>query len=343
MRNAFLYAFILLAIYACVSKGEVAVQERINGVCFVAPPHQITAEVMQPIREANAGWIAVVPYAFTYKGDPHINYDTSRQWWGERSEGVIQTITYAHQAGLKVMLKPHVWVIGQGWPGDFTLESEAEWQVWEEQYGRYLRTMTDIADSMGVEMLCIGTEYRHPAAERPDFWKAQIQTIRARYSGLLTYAANWDNFQNITFWDQLDYIGIDAYFPLCEQKTPTLQTLRKGWQEPLQQIKNIQSDFDKPILFTEYGYQSADYMAKGHWEASQGEQPVNLEAQQRGYQVLYEVFWEEPWFAGGFLWKWFADHSEAGGEAHNGYTPQNKPALSIIKEVYAQKPLLNEK
>ncbi len=336
MAKNFLYVFTAFVTLSCTSQSQqTPLGERINGVCLVAPPQPLAPDDLQPVKELGAGWVAVVPYAFSYGGnDPRINYDTSRQWWGERKAGVVTTIRYAQAAELKVMLKPHVWVRGQGWPGDFTLDSEAKWQQWEESYATYLRTITHIADSMQVEMLCIGTEYRHAVVERPDFWRNLIQETRVNYSGQLTYAANWDNFENVTFWDELDYIGIDAYWPLCERQTPTSKTLADGWREPLRSIQRVQQQYQKPVLFTEYGYESRDYTAQGHWQTSEETKVVNLEAQQRAYQALYDAFWGQSWFAGGFLWKWFPNHSEAGGEAHTGYSPQNKPVVSVIQKNY---------
>lgn len=329
-----LYCLVLLIDLSCESVGQKV--ESIDGVCFVAPPNPIKVQDLKSVQEINADWIAVVPYAFAYAGDPNIIYDTSRQWWGERSEGVVQTIAYAKQLGMKIMLKPHVWVKGQGWPGDFTLESEEEWQQWEEAYAQYLQTITRIADSMQVEMLCIGTEYRKAVVERPEFWRSLIDTIRLHYSGKLTYAANWDNYENVVFWDQLDYIGIDAYFPLCEDQTPDQATLIDAWKAPFRSISRIQRRFGKPVLFTEYGYRSADYTSHGHWLFSRENLASNMEAQKNAYEALYEVFWDEPWFAGGFLWKWFAEHERVGGEEDADYTPQNKPASEVIKKVYGR-------
>jgi hypothetical protein len=325
---------VLLINLSCQSEGQKV--QSIDGVCFVAPRNPLVLNDLKPIQQINADWVAVVPYAFALEGEPIIHYGHERQWWGERAEGIIQTITYAKQLGLKVMLKPHVWVRGQGWPGDFTLESEAAWQQWEKSYAQYLQAMTEIADSMQVEMLCIGTEYRKAVVARPDFWRSLIDTIRSQYKGKLTYAANWDNFENVVFWDQLDFIGIDAYFPLCEDQTPDVSTLIDGWQTPLRSIKRIQRRFNKPVLFTEYGYQSADYTSRGHWHATHENASTNMEAQKNAYAALYQVFWHEPWFAGGFLWKWFAAHERAGGEADADYTPQHKPAMEVIKQVYGR-------
>ena len=95
--------FLLLASFACTSQGsDIPTGDRIDGVCLVAPPQPLLPSDMQPVRELGADWVAVVPYAFSYgSGDPRINYDTSRQWWGERKEGVVATINYAQRPDSK--------------------------------------------------------------------------------------------------------------------------------------------------------------------------------------------------------------------------------------------------
>ena len=61
---------------------------------------------------------------------------------------------------------------------------------------------------------------------------------------------------------------------------------------------------------------------------------VNLEAQADATQVIFDEFWKEDWFAGGFVWKWFIHHSNSGGEKDNRFTPQNKPAEKVIRNFY---------
>jgi hypothetical protein len=61
---------------------------------------------------------------------------------------------------------------------------------------------------------------------------------------------------------------------------------------------------------------------------------VNLDAQKIAYEAIYEKFWSEEWFAGGFLWKWYDYHESAGGMNNKNYTPQNKPAEDAIRSAY---------
>jgi len=328
---------LLLALAGCESVSQQYQGAKMDGVCFVGPRDSIPQEAMATVKQVNADWIAIVPYAFSYENDPQVNYDTTRQWWGETKRGVEQSIRYARNLGLKVMLKPHVWVVRQGWPGDYDLPDEAAWQHWEQSYTDYLDMMTDIAIRYEVELLCIGTEYRIPARERPEYWRSLIRRIRERYSGKVTYAANWDNYENIAFWDELDLIGIDAYFPVAEAKNPSVRSLLKGWEETAELLEEYSQDFGKPVLFTEYGYRSADYASRGHWENERDQLVSNPEAQARAYEALYRTFWDQPWFAGGFLWKWYpyVNQESRWNRWETDFTPQEKPAAEVISRYYS--------
>ena len=48
-------------------------------------------------------------------------------------------------------------------------------------------------------MFCIGTELQFVVANDPEYWKQSIREIKQVYTGKLTYAENWDQFQNVPF------------------------------------------------------------------------------------------------------------------------------------------------
>jgi hypothetical protein len=312
--------------------------DKINGVNFVAPNVFVTEEVMKPVAEVGANWISVVPYAYSYPLKPGVHFNTGHQWWGESAEGAIAQIRYAKAQGYKVMMKPHIWVIGQGWAGEYEAGDETNWRQWEKSYETYILHFARISDSMGVEMICIGTEYKVAVKERPQFWVNLIDEVRKVFNGKITYAANWDNYQNIPFWEKLDYIGIDAYFPLIEDKTPAVIDLVAAWEPDFRKIKSFCEKHRKPILFTEYGYMSIDGAAGKHWELESNRKQLasNMIAQSNAYEALFKKFWNEEWFAGGFLWKWFYYDDTAGGLEHNGFTPQNKPVEKVIRKYYTR-------
>jgi hypothetical protein len=61
---------------------------------------------------------------------------------------------------------------------------------------------------------------------------------------------------------------------------------------------------------------------------------VNMDAQLNATCALFDEFWKEDWFAGGFIWKWFHNYEESGGENDNQFTPQNKPVEEMIRTYY---------
>lgn len=329
-------AVVLFFVFQRADSERLEAGKSINGVNLVASSRPINAEALQPLQNINAGWIAVSPYAFARAGRPDLRFNLPRQWWGERKEGVSATVKHARALNLKVMLKPHVWVRGQGWAGDFELSSEADWKKWEDQYRDYILSFARLADSLQVEMFCIGTEYRKAVRQRPDFWIHLIKEIRQVYNGKLTYAANWDNYTHIPFWDALDFIGIDAYFPLSDRQTPKVTHLKEKWQPIKEELHAYAGQNNKPIVFTEFGYRSVDFTADRHWEYERNDRALNLQAQADAYRALFETFWNEPWFAGGFLWKWFPGQTGPRGSGDRRFTPQNKPAEEIIRKWYSR-------
>jgi hypothetical protein len=186
---------------------------------------------------------------------------------------------------------------------------------------------------MGCEMVSIGTEFKNFVSTRPVFWENLIDSTRAHFSGSITYAENWDAFDEFPYWDQLDFMGVDAYFPISQKVTPSVEDCMQGWRPHLEAIEAIHNQTGIPVIFTEYGYRSVNNCGEEPWDWSSGG-VVNLEAQVNYYLGLYYSFWDKPWFEGGFMWKWEADHSSAGGTNNNELTPQNKPAEQTFKFMY---------
>jgi hypothetical protein len=277
----------------------------------------------------------MIPYGSTNRGGAKVNYSYGGNWWGESVLGTIQCIKLAKESGFKIMLKPHVWVVGQGWPGDFDLKTEAEWKIWEESYEEYILVYAKVADSMSVDLFCIGTEYRKAVDKRGPFWDQLIPKIRNIYKGEITYAANWDNYHKVKFWDKLDYIGLDAYFPLSRKARPSLEELKKNWMPVQSKLAELSKKHNKKILFTEYGYKSIEYANSGHWTYKEDSVKTSMENQELAYKSLYETIWKEDYIAGGFLWKWHM-YEASGGLENRRYTPQGKPSLEVIKEWYAR-------
>ena len=308
---------------------------KVTGVSFVAPSRVIDSSWTINLKQVNVGWVALIPYAFSKTGAANVNYEPERQYWGESVEGIRTNINQAHQAGLKVMIKPQVWM-SKSWVGDFDLATEEEWKIWETDYKKYMMHFVKLAAEENVEMICIGTEYRNAVKKRPDFWKTLIKEIRTQYKGQLTYCANWDDYEQVTFWKELDFVGMSGYFPISEAQNPTVDELQKSWKPIKDKLKKYSNKLGKPILFTEYGYRSMEQPAWRSWEKENQPVITNHDGQAIAYEALFKTFWQENWFAGGFAWKWYPSFRRMDPSNNNDWTPQNKKAQEVMKTFYGK-------
>lgn len=324
-KSTLFFSLILLSITSCS-------QQKINGASIVSPPKPVGEDCFNSLKEINANWVAVIPYAFTPHETPKVQFNRgAHQWWGETSEGVTKLIQNAKKQGFKVLLKPHIWY-HRAWIGDFKLDKSEDWKQWEKEYAAYILHFAKIAQEQKVDLFCVGTELKKVVIEKPDLLKRIIKKVRAVYKGKLTYAANWNSLNEVQFWGALDCIGVDAYYPLSNKKEPTVGELNKAWQPIKEDLKRLSSKFDKPILFTEYGFESCDYNTKTTW-GSEGKYPVNEKLQAVAYKSFFESFYKEKWFAGGFFWKWHLTPKTMRNK-DKAFTPQGKKALKVIKEEF---------
>lgn len=251
----------------------------------------------------------------------------------------IETI---HGLGMKVLLKPMLDVsdANNTWRAYIDPSDKDQWFA---NYTNFIGSFADMAQSKGVELLSIGCEMNTlEQSANNTRWTNLISNMRSRYSGKLTYAANWSSigqnvggYQNVPWWNQLDYVGIDAYFPIASQNSTTLAGLTTAWQNQANSIESWRASrglTNKQLLFTEVGYQSADGAAQTPWGVS-GTPIVDLQEQADSYHALLSVMTTKSWWDGAFWWSW-ETNPYAGGTNDTGFTPQNKPAQSILQQYY---------
>tara|TARA_R110002072_G_scaffold106447_1_gene232432 strand:- start:85237 stop:86244 length:1008 start_codon:yes stop_codon:yes gene_type:complete len=328
--------FILkVALCICLFQSCSSKSQKINGISFVAAGEPTTQAQIEKVKNVHANYAAVMPFAFIRNLEaPTLFFNTERQWYGERREGVKQYVESLHANDIKVMLKPQIWI----WRGEFTgylkMATEKEWQTLENSYREFILLYAELAAETDVNLFCIGTELEQFIVHRPEYWNNLITEVKEIYKGKLTYAANWDEYKRVPFWKQLDYIGVDAYFPVSEEKTPKIVDAQRGWQPWKIEMQKVSEAHGKSILFTEYGYRSVDFAGKEPWKSDRDMIEVNLTAQVNLTQALFNEMYHEPWFAGGFIWKWFIAHDKVGGPENSQFTPQNKPAEETIKNFF---------
>lgn len=333
MTRIFIILFLqfILVCSSCAQKEP----QKINGVSFVASGKEAKKKNIDPVVKIHANYAAVMPFGFIRnKETPEIIHNTERQWFGETEAGITQYAQLLQEQDIAIMVKPHIWL----WHGEFTgflkMETEAEWQRLETSYTSFILTYARAAQKMNAEIFCIGTELEQFIINRPEYWLQLISEIKKVYKGKLTYAANWDEYKRVPFWKELDYIGIDAYFPVSDSKTPSVEEAKAGIQKWKLEMHQISEANERPIIFTEYGYRSVDFAGKEPWVSDRSMTGVNIDAQTNLTEALIEEMYREPWFYGGFIWKWFIEHDKVGGLENSQFTPQNKPVEQELKAFF---------
>lgn len=285
-------------------------------------------------------WVTLVPWGFQESIDSpevlHHRGDSARI--RRRNEHWVRQIKAFRNAGFKVFVKPHIWMDTppEGkWRSDILPKGDAEWERWQSTYRNFILRYARLAEEAGAEMFCVGTELTRLTLEKPAYWQKLIVEVRTVFSGKLTYAANWyEEFEGIRFWEQLDYVGVQAYFPLADRESPDVSEIADGWNRHLPLLEKVHRLSGRPIVFTELGYKSTPNSAIKPWEwmdyAAADEMEVSFETQSNCYEAFYQVIWPQPWFAGVHLWQYRQDHEVHADEQIHDFTPQGKPAEEVI-------------
>ncbi|MBI3449834.1 MAG: hypothetical protein HY049_13070 [Acidobacteria bacterium] len=311
--------------------GRPAGAEKIRGVCFVAGG-RLAGDPWKPIRDLGADWISQTPFAWQESADhPGLRLVTSdRVLWGETDEGLIETTRRGKAAGLKTLLAPQIWLRDhRAWRGTIAMKTEEDWKSWFAEYRAMILHYAALARDEKIEALSIGAELSAATAREAE-WRAIIAEIRRIYPGKVTYAANWHQEpEAVRFWDALDWIGIQAYYPIAEDPSATREKVFAAWALRADEIGKLSARADRPVIFTEIGYRSQKGALAEPWVWHTDER-VDPAVQSLGFDALFRAMWDRPWFGGLFVWKWFPD-GRAGGPADVSFTPQGKPAESTIR------------
>ena len=275
------------------------------------------------IHETGANSVAVVPYAFTLAPE-----DTRiRIRADEGVDRTVRTIRQAKQAGLAVTLKPHLW--SSRFTGDIEFREPENFRHWFSIYRRWVMHYARMAELENVEMFVIGNELGGVTSFEQD-WRGLISDVRRIYRGPVTYASHWSGeFEEVAFWDQLDFIGVNFYFPMARLgETPRADS--EQVLEITRRLGRVSERQGKQVLFTEVGFPSLALAAFEPWRDDGS--TLDLELQRACYEALFEAFYEQPWLSGMYWWKW-PSHGR-GGRFDGRHNPIGKPALEVLESWY---------
>jgi hypothetical protein len=193
-----------------------------------------------------------------------------------------------------------------------------------------------LAREIKADLFSVGVEFKSTTNYQPERWRETIQLVRQVYRGPLTYSANWDEVEDVPFWDDLDLIGVNAFWPLALKPGDGMNAMAEQTRDIADRLESLFVEWQRPVVFTEFGVKSAKDAALAPWEWPEhcGGLVYDEGYQAAGYAAMFEAVMPKPWFAGLFIWKYISDPWDETQEEQTGFSPRQKSAAAVLSSWY---------
>ncbi|WP_405613648.1 hypothetical protein OG292_14500 [Streptomyces sp. NBC_01511] len=208
---------------------------------------------------------------------------------------VDRVLRVFREAGLRVTVRPLMDEKSlkppKGWRGNIDPASRSAWFAsYEDFLTPYLKT----AEKRKATTFVVGTELNSMEGEAG--WSSLVGSAEKKFSGEISYDANWDNYVRGRIDMPVSHLGVDAYFPIKVPDSASVDTLVDGWNTWLD--KKSTGPLPK-IVIAEAGIGAMDgaYHAPGDFYTKD---TVNLKVQANWYKAVCRVV--EQRRMGGVYW-----------------------------------------
>lgn len=286
------------------------------------------ANALNQLSGLGVEWVSIHPYA-------HIRRNGQVQARPiEEMDFLRRAVRIAERAGMRLFWKPHLAYWGSfDWRGAIEFgDDPAVWRRFFQSYTEFIVEQAAFAERHDVPIFSVGLEYE-ATTHHEEEWRALIHAVRQVYTGKLTYSANWDRVSGIPFWDALDLISVQGYFPLAsgEDTHPDREQIRRRWDRPIQELRALHETYGKPVLFAEIGYDLGPKAAVEPWLNETHTSSENLSLRKRLLEVAIERLEAEPFIAGMFWWKWIP-----GASPKRDFAMQHPDALDVLRRAWGE-------
>lgn len=250
---------------------------------------------------------------------------------------LIDYIRAAKKRGFFIQLLPFLGI------AEWDSDSVGRWSIspssvdkWFVSYEKRILKYAELAEAEKVAVFGIGSEMSSLSGEA-DHWRKLIKKVRDVYRGKVLYAANWDDFTEGYFAEELgwlgevDIIGVDAYFPLKTKENPSvgeLQIAWEKWEKIFERLKRV----DKKIIVSEIGITSTTEHFNEPWRFDMEDEEVDLLAQEKYYEASFKFFQNR---VDGIYW-WVIDDGlpPKNPNKDKGFSPLGKLAEGVLRKWY---------
>lgn len=251
------------------------------------------------LRTLGVQSVAIHPYA-------RIGTDGSIQYRDPfATDYLLRAVQITNEEKLSLFWKPHLAYWGNfSWRGAIHFgDDEVRWTRFFRHYTAWMLAHARFAQTAGVPLLAVGVEL-DATVHREGEWRAVIAAVRKVYRGNITFASNWDSYERVPFWDALDYIGVQAYFPLSTARPPPTAEIERRWDAHLSQLGKASRRWRRPVLFTEIGYNRSEDAAAKPWDPKLDNNPRTRALRRKLMEVALAKAKRATFIKGMYWWKW---------------------------------------
>lgn len=254
-------------------------------------------------------------------------------------------IDAAHARGMIAVLAPHLVLDDGDWRG-YLEPSDVD--GFFRSYTHAVSALADVGERHCAEVLSAGTELKSlskdPRAD--EGFRHLVERLRARFSGELTYAANWDEVETVRHWALFDFASLNAFRPLAHEPGADDETLRAGALANQRALEPLARQTGRPVWFLEVGFKTVPETHLRPWEwpteVNASALPYDEEAQARAYRAITWALHNSDAVGGAFFWMVPSDPNDDEHpwrmEPPQGFGFLGKPAEEVVRALAREKP-----
>ena len=244
---------------------------------------------------------------------------------------LLQTyIDYAISKGLKIILKPHIFITNGNLGGSSNIQP-SDTSLWIKSLQDNLVYYYTLLGNK-ISIISISNECTNQNDKNYSDWVNLINTLKNLNSNILTTVATTDigMLTNVVY-PIVDIIGCNLYIGLRGDKNTSSYELKKSVyndytysKDFISTLLNYSKQYNKPILITEVGCLpfTESLHTPGRWSYASGT-PIDEDIQVVYYKTVLPTYLESQAFLGCSVWS-----------ISDGFTFVGRKAEQTLKEIY---------
>jgi len=308
---------------------------------------EVNEDSIKRLSETGAShFVLVVNWYVSNTTDPFLRKNIPKQEfegsWEHQTYSDVQIArlaTWAAKYQMKIVVKPHVEIIDkeQTFRGLYNPSDENTFYTrYLDYYSQLLKTLRPFEKN--ISDIVVGTELSK-LSQNTERWRTIIRQLKkvGPKTAKFTYASNWFDFNLVDFWDELDWIGVDAYYPLSFVGTPTVDSMVSAWRIWGTMLTVWRDHYwpGKPIGFTETGFVDNKNSTRFSMRAWANTNSVDEDEHANAFAATLILAQEMKNFYGLYWWAWDI-HSANIPNDRQRYQTTGRKADGVLKDIWVK-------